>query len=177
MAYNPDNIFKKIVDGIIPCYKIFETDHSIAILDAFPCAKGHSLLIPKTGYTTLSDMPPEEAAAVLKDLPRLVQAVEKVTGADGVNVLQNNGKAAGQEIFHVHFHVVPRFKDDKLVKLPSSSKSMIEKEEAEALLAIFASAVVAANPTQKPLLQKFAVLSLAVAVGAVAGSLVTKFLK
>eukprot|EP01079_Euglenida_sp_SAG-EU17-18_P001899 gene1899-2969_t len=77
--------------------QVFETEHALAFLDAFPVVKGHALLVPKAkGYTTLMDMPAEVAASVLQELPRLARAVKLATGAAGVNVLANNGSSAGQ---------------------------------------------------------------------------------
>lgn len=134
VPYDEDNIFKKIIAGDVPCYKIFETDHALAFLDAFPMAKGHALLIPKaTGYASIIDMPPDVAAEVLKELPRLAKVVKDATGCDGVNIVQNNGAKAGQVVFHVHFHVLPRWDGDGLVKLGKSG-DMIAKEDATALL-------------------------------------------
>ena len=120
IPYDEDNVFKKIIAGTIPSYKIFETEHALAFLDAFPMAKGHSLLIPKaTGYASVIDMPPDVAAEVLKE-PEARKAVKDATGCDGVNIVQNNGAAAGQVVFHVHFHVLPRWDGDGLVKLGKS---------------------------------------------------------
>ncbi|EGD77931.1 hypothetical protein PTSG_09566 [Salpingoeca rosetta] len=82
--YNPDNVFRKILDGQIPSHKIFETEACIAILDAFPMAPGHSLLIPKGNYTTIADMPADEAAAFLKEVPRLTRMVQGATKCDFV---------------------------------------------------------------------------------------------
>ena len=134
IPYDDDNVFKKIIEGTIPSYKIFETEHALAFLDAFPMAKGHALLIPKAeGYASVIDMPPEVAAEVLKELPRLAKHVKDATGCDGVNIVQNNGASAGQMVFHVHFHVLPRWEGDGLVKLGKSG-DMIAKEDALALL-------------------------------------------
>uniref|UniRef100_A0A0G4F248 HIT domain-containing protein n=1 Tax=Chromera velia CCMP2878 TaxID=1169474 RepID=A0A0G4F248_9ALVE len=134
IEWDPENVFTKIINGQIPCYKIFETEDAIAILDAFPSVQGHSLLIPKHNVATVMDMEPEVAARVLKELPRLAKAVQQAVGAEGVNIFQNNGRAAGQEVMHAHFHVVPRTSGDGLMKLPGS-KGKIEKEDAEAILA------------------------------------------
>ena len=134
IPYDDDNVFKKIIAGTIPSYKIFETEHALAFLDAFPMAKGHALLIPKAeGYASVIDMPPEVAAEVLKELPRRAKHVKDATGCDGVNIVQNNGASAGQVVFHVHFHVLPRWEGDGLVKLGKSG-DMIAKEDALALL-------------------------------------------
>ncbi|CAN0093833.1 unnamed protein product, partial [Heterosigma akashiwo] len=126
MDYDQENVFAKIIDGKIPCYKVLETDHSLAFLDAFPAAEGHCLLIPKAkGYATLDSMPEDLAAAFLRDLPRLVKAVKDATGCEGVNIIQNNYAASGQEIFHVHFHIVPRLEGDRLLRHPPSAKAMV----------------------------------------------------
>ena len=81
------------------------------------------------------DMDEETAANVLKELPKLARAVKAATGADGVNIIQNNEAPAGQVVFHAHFHVVPRFNGDNLFKAPASAKAMITKEEADSVLA------------------------------------------
>ncbi|CEM03626.1 unnamed protein product [Vitrella brassicaformis CCMP3155] len=135
MAYDQENIFKKIIEGAVPCFKIFETDHCIAILDAFPMVRGHSLLIPKAEVVTLMDLQPDTAANVLKELPRLCKAVMAATNADGVNVFQNNLPSAGQVVMHAHFHVVPRFTGDNLMRFPGSAKTMIDQQEGGAVLA------------------------------------------
>ncbi|POM61790.1 HIT domain containing hypothetical protein [Phytophthora palmivora] len=132
-TYDPENIFLKIIKGDIPSYKLFETEHVVAILDAFPVAPGHALLLPKApGFATVMDMTPDVAASVFKELPRLAKAVQEATGADGVNIIQNNGSASGQVVFHAHIHVIPRFKDDGLIKLPGGP-TMITKEDGEAM--------------------------------------------
>eukprot|EP01147_Barroeca_monosierra_P002929 gene2929-5734_t len=132
-TYNPDNVFRKILDGAIPCYKIFETDSCIAILDAFPVAPGHSLLIPKDNYVTTDEMPEDKAAQYLKEIPRLIRIVKAATGCNDVNVLNNNGPLSGQVVPHVHFHVIPRKEGDRAVSFGPSG-SMIQKEAAEAIL-------------------------------------------
>ncbi|PHJ23552.1 hit domain-containing, partial [Cystoisospora suis] len=134
VPYDPENVFKKIIEGKIPCHKIFETEHVIAILDAFPAVEGHSLLIPKKEVSSIFELDEQTAANVYKELPRLCKAVQKATGCDGINVLQNNGRAAGQVVFHAHMHIVPRFQDDKLFKQFASSKDMISSEDAKNIL-------------------------------------------
>ena len=132
--YDKDNVFAKIIAGKIPCYKIFENEHVLAILDAFPAAEGHSLLISKVPKATIMDFTESEAANYLKYLPKLSQIVKSAIGCSAVNVISNNGYDAGQRVFHVHFHVVPRHKDDKLFKNPEPSKEMISSDAAKALL-------------------------------------------
>ncbi|TYZ64803.1 hypothetical protein PybrP1_006537, partial [[Pythium] brassicae (nom. inval.)] len=115
-------------------FKIFETEHVLAILDAFPVTPGHSLLIPKAPYATVLDMPADVAASLFRELPRLAKAVQQATGCDGINIIQNNGATAGQAVFHAHVHVVPRFEGDGLIKLPAGQQ-MVQKDDALAVLA------------------------------------------
>lgn len=107
-----DCIFCKIAAGQIPCAKVWENDVAFAFMDIGPLAEGHVLLIPKTHYETLDQVPANTAAAMLAQLPALVKAVQSATGATGVNVLQNNGRSAHQFIPHVHFHIIPRKEGD-----------------------------------------------------------------
>ena len=133
IAYDEGNIFSKIVAGEVPCFKLFETEHALAILDAFPMCPGHSLLLPKAdGYATIMDMPEAAAADLLRELPRLARAVAAATGCEGVNVVQNNGAAAGQAVFHVHFHVIPRIEGDGLVQLGAHGSGKMLSAEAAA---------------------------------------------
>mgnify|MGYP001798153456 CR=1 FL=1 len=103
-----DSIFSKIIRGEIPAQRIYEDDAVIAIMDINPLAEGHCLVIPKEPAETLADLSDDAAAAVGRVLPRIVRAVQKVTSAGACNVLQNNGAEAGQEVMHVHFHVIPK---------------------------------------------------------------------
>ncbi len=107
-----DCIFCQIVDGEIPSRTVFEDDVSMAFLDANPLAPGHTLVIPKRHHETLDDVPEDTAAHLFGVLHRLTPAVEHAVDADGSNVAFNNGEAAGQEVPHVHAHVIPRFHDD-----------------------------------------------------------------
>jgi histidine triad (HIT) family protein len=106
-------IFCKIIDGQVPCQKLLEDDDALAFLDIGPVAEGHALLIPKTHCETLAELTPEQSAGTCKHLPALVQAVGKAVDAAGVNILQNNGRVAGQLVPHVHFHIIPRQNDDR----------------------------------------------------------------
>ncbi|MEE8153736.1 MAG: HIT family protein [Phycisphaerales bacterium] len=106
-----DNIFTKIIDGEIPCHKVYEDKHVLAFLDVGPLSKGHTLVIPKEHKAALHELSDESAAAIGRVLPRLCRAVMQATGTDAYNVLQNNGSAAHQAVFHVHFHIIPKFSD------------------------------------------------------------------
>ena len=105
---DPNCIFCKIVAGQIPCTKVLEDDACLAFLDIGPLAEGHVLLIPKAHAVTLDQLAADQAGAMLRHLPALVKAVQAVTGCEGVNVLQNNGRVAHQVVPHVHFHIIPR---------------------------------------------------------------------
>jgi histidine triad (HIT) family protein len=103
-----DTIFGKIIRGEIPCHKVYEDEKVLAFLDAFPLSRGHTLVIPKEAAATLDQLSEESAAALGRLLPRLCRAVLKASGATAYNVLQNNGAAAHQAVFHVHFHIIPK---------------------------------------------------------------------
>jgi histidine triad (HIT) family protein len=102
-------IFSKIIRGEIPCHKVYEDDRVLAFLDVGPLSQGHTLVIPKEEAATLDALSDDSAAAIGRALPRLARAVMKATGATAYNILQNNGAAAHQAVFHVHFHIIPRF--------------------------------------------------------------------
>jgi histidine triad (HIT) family protein len=101
-------VFDKILDGTIPCHKVYEDEHVLAFLDIAPLSEGHTLVIPKQRKAFLHELSDEQAAALGRVLPRLCRAVMNATGATSYNILQNNGAAAHQAVFHVHFHIIPR---------------------------------------------------------------------
>lgn len=101
-------IFDKILDGEIPCHRVYEDDHVLAFLDIGPLADGHTLVIPKERKAYLHELSEESAAALGRVLPRLCRAVLHATGAGAYNVLQNNGASAHQAVEHVHFHIIPK---------------------------------------------------------------------
>jgi histidine triad (HIT) family protein len=105
-------VFCKIVAGQIPSSKVHEDPETLAFLDINPVVKGHVLVIPKHHYDTLPQMPPEALRAVMLSVQRVMRALTRSLKADGVNLFQANGAAAGQEVPHVHFHVIPRFASD-----------------------------------------------------------------
>ncbi len=104
-------IFDRILDGEIPCHRVYEDDRVLAFLDIGPLSRGHLLVIPKEREATLDQLSDESAAAIGRVLPRLSRALLRVTGAKAFNVLQNNGSAAHQAVEHVHFHIIPRTSD------------------------------------------------------------------
>jgi histidine triad (HIT) family protein len=107
-----DCIFCQIVDGEIPARVVYEDADVLAFLDANPLAPGHTLVIPKAHHETLGDLPPESGETTFAALHYLTPIVEDVVDADASTVAFNNGEAAGQEVPHVHGHVIPRFEGD-----------------------------------------------------------------
>jgi histidine triad (HIT) family protein len=107
-----DCVFCSIVDGAIPSHTVYEDDSVLAFLDANPLAPGHTLVIPKSHHERLQDLPEEAASRVYTVAHRLTEAAEASVDADATTVAVNDGAAAGQEVPHVHCHVVPRFDDD-----------------------------------------------------------------
>jgi histidine triad (HIT) family protein len=106
-----DTIFAKIIRGEIPCHPVYEDEHVLAFLDVNPLSRGHTLVIPKEPAETLDQLSDEAGAAIGRALPRIARGVLKATGARMYNVLQNNGAGAHQAVFHVHFHVIPKYDD------------------------------------------------------------------
>ncbi|MEM1444631.1 MAG: HIT family protein [Planctomycetota bacterium] len=103
------SLFEKIAAGELPSHRVYADDHVYAFLDIGPVSRGHVLVIPRTCYVELDEVPSDVGRALGEALPKLVKAVKAATGCAGVNVLQNNGTAAGQAVMHVHFHLIPRY--------------------------------------------------------------------
>ena len=124
--YDPNNIFAKILRGEIPCVKIYEDDKTLAFMDVMPQADGHTLVIPKEPAENLFDLSPEGAAAMVTTTQKVVKAVKKGLDAPGVMLFQLNGKAAGQTVFHIHFHIVPCYEGREM---KGHSRDMADKAE------------------------------------------------
>jgi len=110
----PECLFCKIVAGSIPCTKVYEDAHVLSFLDIGPISPGHTLLVPKKHYGAIMEMPAGEVAALFEPVAALAAAVRTAVGAEGINVLQNNGPTAGQVVPHLHIHLIPRWPDDGL---------------------------------------------------------------
>ena len=109
-SYDPDNIFAKILRGEIPAVTVWEDDHVLAFMDVFPQSEGHVLIISKTSTArTLLEIEPDVLARLTAAVQRTARAVEKALGPDGFQIMQFNGEAGGQTVFHLHFHVIPRW--------------------------------------------------------------------
>lgn len=102
-------IFCQIVSGTIPAAKVYEDDEVLAFLDITQVTKGHTLVIPKEHVRNLLDMSEKTASKVFAKVPTIARALQKITGASGVNLLNNNEEVAGQTVFHAHIHILPRF--------------------------------------------------------------------
>ena len=113
-GFSPECLFCKIARGIIPASVVLESPSVIAFLDINPVNKGHVLLLPKAHHSEITELADDLAAEAGRLLPRLARAVKLATGADGLNVIINNGEAAGQTIHHGHWHLIPRFRDDSV---------------------------------------------------------------
>ncbi len=125
-------IFDKILDGEIPCHKVYEDAYVLAFLDVGPLSRGHTLVIPKERKAFLHELSDEAAAAVGRVLPRIARAVMQTTGTTAYNVLQNNGSEAHQAVYHVHFHVIPKTAEGGLgIDWPSGALSDGESLAAE----------------------------------------------
>lgn len=105
-------LFCKIIAGEIPSKAVYEDEDFKAILDVNPAARGHVIIIPKKHASNIYELEDEDAAKVFPIAKKIASALKKTYGCDGVNVLQNNGEAAGQTVFHLHVHVVPRYYGD-----------------------------------------------------------------
>ncbi|MDB5609207.1 MAG: hypothetical protein JWP25_6107 [Bradyrhizobium sp.] len=119
-AYDPNNIFAKILRGEFPCYKVYENDHVLAFLDIMPRCPGHTLVIPKAPARNILDISPEDFAHVARGAHRIAHAAMKAFNADGITLRQFNEAAGGQVVFHLHMHVMPR--RDGIALLPPASR-------------------------------------------------------
>jgi len=133
IGFMAETIFKKIIDGKIPCYKVYEDAHVLAFFDIQPLSTGHTLVIPKEEAATLDQLSDESAAAIGRVLPRICRAVMKATGTQNYNILQNNGSMAHQAVFHVHFHIIPKFDTTHGLPIQWPAKSL-DTEAATQLL-------------------------------------------
>ncbi|MBB5276461.1 histidine triad (HIT) family protein [Rhizobium rosettiformans] len=113
-AYESDNIFAKIIAGTIPSVKLYEDEDTLAFMDVMPQAPGHLLVIPKAGSRNLLDADPAVLAKLMPVVQKLAKAAKEAFDADGVYVAQFNEPAAGQTVFHLHFHVIPRHEGQPL---------------------------------------------------------------
>lgn len=124
-----DCIFCKIVEGELPSYKIYEDDLALAFLDINPIHDGHTLVISKKHYPDFLHMPKEDFCDFTAALQKVAKAVKQATKADGLNIGINIGQAAGQLVFHAHYHIIPRFEGDGLKAWARTSEEKPEFEQ------------------------------------------------
>jgi histidine triad (HIT) family protein len=120
-SYDTGNVFAKILRGEFPAYKVYEDDKVLAFLDIMPQAPGHTLVVPKTSARNILDVAPDDLAYLIKVTQKIAKTAVAVFAADGLNIFQFNEPAAGQTVFHLHFHVIPR-KDGVALRPPASVK-------------------------------------------------------
>ena len=106
-----DCIFCKLANGVFDTNTLYEDEEFRVIFDASPATKGHVLILPKEHYADVFELPEETASKIYVLAKKIATVLKDVTGCDGVNILQNNGEAAGQTVFHLHMHVIPRYND------------------------------------------------------------------
>jgi histidine triad (HIT) family protein len=135
-AYDPNNIFAKILRGELPCYKVYEDDKALAFLDIMPRAPGHVLVLPKAPARNILDVAPDDLAHAVKIAQKIAKVSVDVFGADGVTLQQFSESAGGQVVFHLHVHIIPR-REGIALKPPASFKEAPEvlKEQAAKLAA------------------------------------------
>jgi histidine triad (HIT) family protein len=112
--YDPNNIFAKILRGEIPAFKVHEDEHTLAFMDAMPQSRGHTLVIPKVEARNLFDVDPQMLSTLIRTTQRVAKAVRAAFNPDGMRIIQFNEPAAGQTVFHIHFHIVPCYEGQSL---------------------------------------------------------------
>ena len=120
MAYDSNNVFAKILRGELPANKVYEDAETLALMDIMPRCEGHTLVIPKGPVRNLLDAGPGQLAACMKTVQKVATATVKAFNADGITLLQANEAAGGQVVFHLHFHIMPRWEGKSLG--PAASK-------------------------------------------------------
>ena len=140
MALVDDCVFCRILKGEIPCCKVYEDDKVLAFLDIAPFNFGHTVIVPKEHNHSVTTLPEEYLSAMFVVAPKLAVAIMTATGAEGFNLVLNNGHVAGQVVPHAHLHILPRFADDDVL-ITASSKAYATPEEmsdmAEKIVAAF----------------------------------------
>ena len=116
--YDPDNIFAKILKGEIPCVKVYEDEHVLSFMDLYPQAPGHTLVVPREPVRNALEMSDGALQAAIVRVKRIGNAVKTALKPDGIVITQFNGAPAGQTIFHVHFHIIPKMEDGSGLSFP-----------------------------------------------------------
>ena len=124
-----DCLFCKIIKGEIPSSKVYEDENVIAFLDIFPYIKGHTVVVPVEHYETFLEFPDHKMENYFSILKKLIDQIKTNLNADGINIVQNNFRAAGQIVFHMHYHIIPRWENDNkpFIKQPKEQLPMQER--------------------------------------------------
>jgi histidine triad (HIT) family protein len=130
MAYDPNNIFARIVRGEAPCIKVCENEAALAIMDVMPQAEGHVLVLPKAAAEQIYDLPGDACAAAMAMVQQVAAAMRQALAPEGLLIAQFNGAAAGQTVPHVHFHLIPRREGEVL---RPHAREMADMAQLEAL--------------------------------------------
>ena len=137
-AYDETNIFARILRGELPCHKVYEDDVAMAFMDVMPQADGHVLVLPKSPARNILDADPAMLGKLIARVQKIALAVKEALAADGLTILQYNEPAGGQTVFHLHFHIIPRWED---VELRPHTRVPEKAEVLEALRAKIAAAI------------------------------------
>jgi histidine triad (HIT) family protein len=132
VPYDRSNIFAKIIRGEIPCVKIYEDDKTFAFMDVMPQAEGHTLVVPKEEAENIFALSSEGAAALMATAQKVAKAVKTALNPPGLMLVQLNGKAAGQSVFHIHVHIIPRKAG---IDLKFHEREMVDPKSLEPLAA------------------------------------------
>ena len=138
MAYDNNNIFARILRGEIPAVKVFEDAKTLAFMDVMPEADGHVLVVPKEAAEDILSLSPEGLSAMMATVQKIAKAANKALAPDGILIKQYNRAAAGQSVFHIHFHVIPRWEG---ATLAPHGKAMVEAARLEPIAAKIRSAL------------------------------------
>ena len=139
MAYNDSNIFAKILRGEAPAFSVYENEHCVAFLDAMPQSDGHTLVLPKATTIDLFDIEPDVLRTLIVAVQHIARGVRKAFEPDGIRLMQFNGSAAGQTVFHFHMHIVPRYEGTALRRHGGSmAEAAVLEQHAEKIRAALA---------------------------------------
>ncbi len=138
MPYDTNNIFAKILRGEIPCVKVYEDAKTLAFMDVMPESEGHVLVVPKEPAENVLDLSADGMAAMMATTQKIARAVDKALAPDGILLKQYNGAAAGQSVFHIHFHIVPRWEG---IPMAPHGKVMVQAATLEPIAAKIRAAI------------------------------------
>jgi histidine triad (HIT) family protein len=132
MAYDPNNVFARILRGELPAVKVYEDDHTLAFMDIMPQTHGHTVVIPKETAEDVMDLSPEGAARLMQTTQKIARAAKKALDASAVTLVQRSGRDSGQTVFHVHFNVMPHYPG---VALKIHAQNMVDPKTLESIAA------------------------------------------